>query len=103
MVCISTGQLIEFVQWSKNGVNILSNSSEFNFTQGIVRFTDATYAHFLVGSRENFLGTFTCEVRDSTGRFSRRSLKLNGKKIILSFVFTVVNIIHILGEAMQDH
>ena len=75
MVCISSRQLVESVTWLKDSTVIEQNS--FVQTQRIVDREDVTYEHKLKGNL-NFVGIFTCIVRDGYGRSAERSLKLNG-------------------------
>ena len=75
MFCISSRQLVESVSWLKDGTVIEQNSVVQ--TQRIVDREDVTYEHKLKGNL-NFVGRFTCIVRDGYGRSAERTLMLNG-------------------------
>ena len=58
---------------------IRRDSSEFSQTQKIADRVTATYQHILSnGSAAEFVGRFTCEVRDGSGVTTSRTLALNG-------------------------
>ena len=79
LTCTSSGRPIESVTWFKDGSVIRRDSSEFSQTQRITDRVTATYQHILsTGSEADFVGRFTCEVRDGSGVTASRTLALNG-------------------------
>ena len=63
--------------WRKNGVEV---GPEFNQTQTLTDTVSATYLHVLSGdSVAEFVGSFTCEVRDADGNTASRTLNINGE------------------------
>ena len=79
LTCSSSGRPIDTVTWFKDGSVIRGDSSEFSQTQRITDRVTATYQHILsIGSAADFVGRFTCEVRDGSGVTASRTLALNG-------------------------
>ena len=79
LTCTSSGRPIDSVTWFKDGSEIRGNSSEFSQTQNITDRVTATYQHILSnGSAADFVGRFTCEVRDGRGVTASRTLSQNG-------------------------
>ena len=79
LTCTSSGRPIDSVTWFKDGSEIRGNSSEFSQTQNITDRVTATYQHILSnGSAADFVGRFTCGVRDGSGVTASRTLALNG-------------------------
>ena len=79
LTCTSSGRPIESVTWFKDGSMIRRDSSDFSQTQTIADRVSATYQHILSnGSEADFVGRFTCEVRDGSGVTASRTLALNG-------------------------
>ena len=80
---------MDSVTWLRNGVKISRNSSLFSQTQTIMDTVSATYQHTL-SSRDysNFVGNFTCQVRDGTTNISRSTstLELNGSLFTMTFL-----------------
>ena len=55
------------------------DSSVYNQTQTITDAVMGTYLHTLTGQDlSDFVGTFTCRVRDGAGNTDRRTLAING-------------------------
>ena len=78
LTCTSSGRPIDAVTWFKDGSVIRCDSSEFSQTQRITDRVTATYQHILsTGSAADFVGRFTCEVRDGSGVTGSRTLALN--------------------------
>ena len=74
--CTSTGGMVDSVTWRKDGVEV---GSDFSQLQTITDTLSATYQHTLSGdSIANFVGTFSCEVRDTAGAMDQRSQFING-------------------------
>ena len=79
LTCTSSGRPIDSVTWFKDGSEVRGNSSEFSQTQNITDRVTATYQHILSsGSAADFVGMFTCEVRDGSGVTASRTLAPNG-------------------------
>ena len=79
LTCTSTGGPIDSVTWSKDGQEISGSSSEFHQSQHITDRVTATYQHTLYSeSKANFVGQFSCLVRDGRGDTATRILALNG-------------------------
>ena len=79
MTCSSSGRPIDAVTWFKDGSEVRGDSSEFSQTQTITERVTATYQHILsTGSAADFVGRFTCEIRDGSGVTASRTLALNG-------------------------
>ena len=79
LTCTSTGGPIDSVTWSKDGQEISGSSSEFRQSQHITDRVTATYQHTLSSeNKANFVGQFSCLVRDGRGETATRTLALNG-------------------------
>ena len=62
---------MDSVTWKKEGVEV---GSEFSQTQTITDTLSATYQHSLSSEdMANFVGTFSCQVRDTEGNMDQRS------------------------------
>ena len=58
---------------------ISGSSSEFNQRQLIIDRVTATYQHTLSsGNKANFVGQFSCFIRDGSGGTASRNVALNG-------------------------
>ena len=67
---------MDSVTWSKDGGVV---GSEFNQTQVLTDALSATYVHTLSSEDVgDFVGSFTCEVRDADDNVDFRTLILNG-------------------------
>ena len=78
LTCTSTGGMVDSVTWRKNGVEV---GPEFSQTQTITDTLSATYQHTLSSEDiANFVGNFTCEVRDTADGMDQRSQFINGIK-----------------------
>ena len=78
LTCTSSGRPIDAVTWFKDGSEIRGNSSEFSLTQTITDSVTVTYQHILSnGSAADFMGRFTCVVREGSGVTASRTLALN--------------------------
>ena len=70
---------MDSVTWRKNGIEV---GPEFTQTQTLTDTVSATYQHTLSSdSVAEFVGSFTCEVRDAAGDAHSRSLNINGESI----------------------
>ena len=70
---------MDSVTWRKNGVKV---GPEFTQTQTLTDTVSATYQHTLSSdSFAEFVGSFTCEVRDAAGNTNSRTLNLNGEGV----------------------
>ena len=79
LTCTSTGGPIDSVTWSKDGQEVSGSSSEFHQSQHITDRVTATYQHTLSSeSKANFVGQFSCSVRNGHGDTATRTLALNG-------------------------
>ena len=79
LTCTSTGGPIDSVTWSNDGQEISGSSSDFHQRQHITDRVTATYQHTLSSENEsNFVGQFSCLVRDGRGGTATRTLALNG-------------------------
>ena len=76
LTCTSTGGMVDSVTWRKDGIEV---GSDFSQRQTITDTLSATYQHTLSSdSIANFVGTFSCEVRDTAGAMDQRSQFING-------------------------
>ena len=76
LTCTSRGGPVDSVTWSKDGGVV---GSEFNQTQVLTDALSATYVHTLSSEDVgDFVGSFTCEVRDADDNVDSRTLILNG-------------------------
>ena len=76
LTCTSTGGMVDSVTWRKDGVEV---SSDYSQLQTITDTLSATYQHTLSSNdSSDFVGTFTCEVRDTVGPVDQRSQFING-------------------------
>ena len=67
---------MDSVTWSKDGGEV---GPEFNQTQVLTDTLSATYVHTLSSEDiGDFVGSFTCEVRDADGIVDTRTQILNG-------------------------
>ena len=76
LTCTSTGGMVDSVTWRKDGVEA---GSDFSQRQTITDTLSATYQHMI--SSENisdFVGNFTCEVRDTAGAMDHRTAFIKG-------------------------
>ena len=99
LTCTSSGRPIDAVTWFKDGSVIRGDSSGFSLRQKITDRVTATYQHILSnGSSADFVGRFTCEVRDGSGVTASRTLALNGVLYI-----TIVNALpwNVLSISLQ--
>ena len=79
LTCTSSGRPIDTITWFKDGYEIRGKSLEFSQTQNITDRVTATYLHILSKRKTaDFVGNFTCEVRDGSGVTTSRTLVLNG-------------------------
>ena len=70
---------MDFVTWRKDGVGV---GPEFTQTQTLTDTVSATYQHTLSSdSVAEFVGSFTCEVRDAAGNTDSRTLNINGERV----------------------
>ena len=80
LTCTSTGGMVDSVMWRKDGIEV---GSDFSQRQTITDTLSATYQYTL--SSENifdFVGTFTCEVRDTADSTDQRSQFINGRSLL---------------------
>ena len=76
LTCTSTGGMVDSVTWRKDGVEV---GSDFSQRQTITDTLSATYQHTLSSeSISNFVGTLTCEVRDTADGMDQRSQFISG-------------------------
>ena len=76
LTCTSTGGMVDSVTWRKDGVEV---GSDYSQLQTITDTLSATYQHTLSNENiSNFVGTFTCEVRDTGGAMDQRTMFING-------------------------
>ena len=79
LTCISSGGPVDSVTWTKNGSLITGDSLTFFLTQTITNATSSTYHHTLSSSNSsNFVGSFTCTIRDAVGNSNSRTQTFNG-------------------------
>ena len=78
VICVSTGQLINQVEWYKNDLRITHSSIDFAQYQVLRDTTAIEYEHRLTEKMNDSLhdGTITCKLTDGIGRFVQRSLQL---------------------------
>ena len=77
LTCTSTGGIVDSVTWRKDGVEV---DSDFSQLQTITDTLSATYQHTLSSNdSSDFVGTFTCEVRDTAGAMDQRTTDINSK------------------------
>ena len=77
---------MDSVTWRKDGVVV---GPEFSQSQTITDTLSATYQHTLSSEDiANFVGSFTCEVRDTTDGVDMRSQLIDGMAIKIVFIFT---------------
>ena len=68
---------MDSVTWRKDGVEV---GPEFTQTRTLTDTVSATYQHTLSSdSVAEFVGSFTCEVRDAAGNTDSRTLGYGGK------------------------
>ena len=71
LTCTSAGGPVASVTWLRGGVEV---GPEFTQTQTLTDAVSATYQHTLTGdSVAQFVGNFTCEVRDADGNTASRT------------------------------
>ena len=76
LTCTSTGGMVDSVTWRKDGVEV---GSDFSQLQTITDTLSGTYQHTLSSNdSSDFVGTFTCAVRDTAGGMDQRSQFING-------------------------
>ena len=78
--CTTIGRPVDSVMWWRNGLELSDSSSQFIQSQAITDRVTVAYQHTL--SSENaadFVGEFSCLVRDGSGQTHNRTLILNGK------------------------
>ena len=79
LMCISSGGPVDSVIWTKDGSLITGDSSTFSQTQTITSTILSTYHHTLSSSNSsNFVGSFTCTIRDAVGNSNSRTRVFNG-------------------------
>ena len=77
LTCTSTGGMVDSVTWRKDGVEV---SSDYSQLQTITDTLSATYQHTLSSNdSSDFVGIFTCEVRDTAGAMDQRTTDINSK------------------------
>ena len=77
LTCTSTGRPVDSVTWRRDGVEV---GSEFTQMQTITDTLTASYQHSLSSQDvANFVGNFTCEVRDVDFNIDSRTLLISGK------------------------
>ena len=75
---------MDSVTWRKNGVEV---GPEFTQTQTQTDTVSATYQHTLSSdSVAEFVGSFTCEVRDATGNTDSMTCIIKGGFVEPNFV-----------------
>ena len=79
LTCISSGGPVDSVTWTKDGSFIPGDSSTFSQNQSITNAMLSTYHHTLSSSNSsNFVGIFTCTIRDAVGNSNSRTRVFNG-------------------------
>ena len=79
LTCTSTGGMVDSVTWRKDGVEV---GSDFSQRQTITDTLSATYQHTLSSENiSNFVGNFTCEVRDTADGMNQRTTFINGMSL----------------------
>ena len=69
---------MDSVTWRKDGVEV-GSASDFSQRQTITDTLSATYQHTLSSNdSSNFVGAFTCAVRDIAGAMDQRTQFING-------------------------
>jgi hypothetical protein len=76
LTCTSDGGPVDSVTWRRDGVEV---GPQFNQTQTLTDTVSATYQHTLSSDVAEFVGSFTCEVRDAAGNTDSRTLNVNGE------------------------
>ena len=72
LTCVSSGGPVDSITWMKDGSLITGDSSTFSQTQTITNTILSTYHHTLSSSNSsNFVGSFTCTIRDADGNSSQ--------------------------------
>ena len=75
--CISSGGPVDDVIWKKDG--IIVNNETFSHSQSIRNTTSATYEHNLKAPNySDFVGNFTCIVKDTDGNSNEKTMELKG-------------------------
>ena len=68
LTCTSTGGPASRVTWLREGVAITDTDQDYEMSQRILTFQDATYASRLVGvAVGSLVGNFTCIVENDRG------------------------------------
>ena len=79
LTCTSSGGPVDSVTWLKDGSEVRGDSSVYDQTRTITDAVMGTYQHTLTGQDlSDFVGTFTCTVRDGVGNNDTRTLAING-------------------------
>ena len=79
LTCISSGGPVDSVIWMKDGSLIIGDNSAFSQMQTITSTITSTFHHTLSSSNSsNFVGSFTCTIRDAVGNSNSRTQTLNG-------------------------
>ena len=79
LTCISSGGPVDSVTWMKDGSLIPGDSLTFSQYQTITNAISSTYDHTLSSSNSsNFVGSFTCTIRDAVGNSNSRTRVFNG-------------------------
>ena len=79
LTCISSGGPVDSVTWTKDGSLVTGDSSTFSQAQTITNAISSTYHHTLSSSNSsNFVGNFTCTIRDAVGNSNSRTRVFNG-------------------------
>ena len=79
VLCQSTGQLVDQVQWLLNGRMITHFDTQFVQYHKLVDRRRASYHHWLLASSKYLQhGDITCKLTDESGRTSQRTIKLPG-------------------------
>ena len=93
ITCTVYGGLVDYYNWTKDGV--LIDSSDLKFQQ-FMRITDSVLVTTQVilssSNRSYFQGTFRCTVRDGLGRTSYSTINFNSKNpkykvLIISVIY----------------
>ena len=81
LICTSTGGPPTNVVWKKNGTELITDGVIYQQSQRVIFTENATYENVLSSDHvSNFIGNFTCEVKNIRGSDNRsHRLSMSGK------------------------